>query len=430
MYNEQIEALISAALADGMLTEKEKQILFKKAQTMGIDLDEFEMVLDARLVELQKAEKEKAEKSAPKSNKYGDVRKCPVCGALVPALAGACAECGYEFSGLAENLSSQKLSERLIAIEKECESEKQKEFSKFTPTSWDADAKKVEIQSEKERLDRKYKKLLKQRQKTLIETFPIPNTKADLFEFITSLSPKVSEGNHNYLKRAYRVKLDECIIKAKSLFPNDSVLTKIIEEDRKLQEKKKKKNITIVGICFAVVTIIIVVTSILVNNYLLRTNDEKCSAAMLKAISKGNLTKSYKLMTKYEESIYGIDDAIGRLVQAYLDKGDLTNAKKTVDQCMVVYSGYNSDICMPLGYYLIEQGQYEEAEKYMHCYWLSECTDYIYKAALHMCKNGKVQQAEKFYKQKIKQYSQVFDKKPKEKQKFIQMMNDLILSYK
>ena len=30
MYNEQIESLITAALADGVLTEKEKQILFKK----------------------------------------------------------------------------------------------------------------------------------------------------------------------------------------------------------------------------------------------------------------------------------------------------------------------------------------------------------------------------------------------------------------
>lgn len=57
MYDEQIEHLISAALADGVLTEKEKQILFKKAQSLGIDLDEFEMVLDARLVELAKAEK-------------------------------------------------------------------------------------------------------------------------------------------------------------------------------------------------------------------------------------------------------------------------------------------------------------------------------------------------------------------------------------
>ena len=31
MYNEQIENLINLALADGELTEKEKQILFKKA---------------------------------------------------------------------------------------------------------------------------------------------------------------------------------------------------------------------------------------------------------------------------------------------------------------------------------------------------------------------------------------------------------------
>ena len=45
MYDEQLEELIDAALEDGVLTEKEKQVLFKKAQSMGIDLDEFEMVL-------------------------------------------------------------------------------------------------------------------------------------------------------------------------------------------------------------------------------------------------------------------------------------------------------------------------------------------------------------------------------------------------
>ena len=109
MYNEKIEMLINAALADGVLTEKEKQILFKRAQEQGIDLDEFEMVLDARLVELQKAEKERAATSAPKSTKFGDVRKCPVCGALVPALAVSCAECGYEFTGINASSSSQTL---------------------------------------------------------------------------------------------------------------------------------------------------------------------------------------------------------------------------------------------------------------------------------------------------------------------------------
>ena len=35
MYNEKLEELIDAALADGVLTEKEKQVLFKKAQKSG-----------------------------------------------------------------------------------------------------------------------------------------------------------------------------------------------------------------------------------------------------------------------------------------------------------------------------------------------------------------------------------------------------------
>ncbi len=42
------------ALADGELTEKKKQILFKNAEVQGIDLDEFEMVLYARLFERNK----------------------------------------------------------------------------------------------------------------------------------------------------------------------------------------------------------------------------------------------------------------------------------------------------------------------------------------------------------------------------------------
>ena len=54
IYNPMLENLIEMALADGELTEKEKQVLFKRAQAMGIDLDEFEMVLDAKLYERKK----------------------------------------------------------------------------------------------------------------------------------------------------------------------------------------------------------------------------------------------------------------------------------------------------------------------------------------------------------------------------------------
>lgn len=118
MYSERIENLIKAALADGELTDKERQILFKNAQEQGIDLDEFEMVLDARLVELQKEKKEKEAKSTSKSNKFGDVRKCPACGAFVPAMAVSCAECGYEFTGLEASSSVLTLSKEISRIKK------------------------------------------------------------------------------------------------------------------------------------------------------------------------------------------------------------------------------------------------------------------------------------------------------------------------
>lgn len=218
MYNERIEQLISAALADGVLTEKEKQVLFKRAQEQGIDLDEFEMVLDARLVELQKAEKEKAEKSAPKSTKFGDVRKCPVCGALVPALAVSCAECGYEFSGIDASSASQRLAQEIAkAI---------KDVPKSTPDS----LKQMILEGDK-KADVVY---------SIVNNFPIPNTKNDLFDLML------------YLKnQGYQRKFEECLDKANLLFPNDPLFTKIVEDTKK---KNKKEWIIIIG---AVIVILI-----------------------------------------------------------------------------------------------------------------------------------------------------------------------------
>lgn len=98
MYNEQLEKLIEMALVDGELTEKEKQILFKKAEAFGVDLDEFEMVLQAKLFEKQKNNKPVS--AAPTSDKLGDVRKCPACGAIAETFATRCSECGTEFRNI------------------------------------------------------------------------------------------------------------------------------------------------------------------------------------------------------------------------------------------------------------------------------------------------------------------------------------------
>lgn len=52
MYNEQLEQLIDAALVDGILTDKEREVIMKKAQTLGIDADEAEVILEAKVYEL------------------------------------------------------------------------------------------------------------------------------------------------------------------------------------------------------------------------------------------------------------------------------------------------------------------------------------------------------------------------------------------
>lgn len=196
MYNEQLEQLIDAALADGVLTEKEKQVLFKKAQTLGVDLDEFEMVLDARFVKLQKEQ----QSSAPKSNKFGDVKKCPACGAIIQSYQGICQECGYAFENTDANLSSMKLYELLL----------------------------------KENNTRKMK--------YIIETFPIPNTKADLLEFLTALKPRIMDTASEF-SEAYYKKYAECIEKAKVAYIGDKQLQLFIEDFEKLEKEIKKRKI-------------------------------------------------------------------------------------------------------------------------------------------------------------------------------------------
>lgn len=48
-YSDNLEELISMAVADGKITDKEKRALLRRAMDEGIDPDEFEMVLDSRL---------------------------------------------------------------------------------------------------------------------------------------------------------------------------------------------------------------------------------------------------------------------------------------------------------------------------------------------------------------------------------------------
>jgi hypothetical protein len=106
MFNEKLDKLIEMALMDGVVTDKEREVLFKKAQEMGVDLDEFEMVLDAKLVEKQK-------QGAP-TQKKDNVIKCPSCNDIIPALSRVCPSCEYVLDSRKQSSGSEKGLEDLI----------------------------------------------------------------------------------------------------------------------------------------------------------------------------------------------------------------------------------------------------------------------------------------------------------------------------
>lgn len=55
MFSDELEMLINAAIADGEISEKERAILHKRAQAEGVDTDELDMIVEARIAKAKKA---------------------------------------------------------------------------------------------------------------------------------------------------------------------------------------------------------------------------------------------------------------------------------------------------------------------------------------------------------------------------------------
>lgn len=189
----ELDQLIQEYLTDGVLTDKERQVILRKAERMGLDRDEIDLYLDAQVQKIDQAVEEAARK-----NKHGDIKECPKCGAPVSGIEAKCSACGYEFHGLEANKSAQKLAEKLTAI-----------TSNNPPN-------RESLQAD------------------VITSFPVPTTKEDLMEFLISMTSKEKLLGHFYpertLKEAYRAKMSECITKARINFSNDPTMQQIVAE--------------------------------------------------------------------------------------------------------------------------------------------------------------------------------------------------------
>ncbi len=80
----EIEKLIELALADGQITEKERNVIIKKASDFGINQDEIEIIIEAK-------------KHLKEKETVASQIKCPSCGKRISGLAKTCS-CGYVFN--------------------------------------------------------------------------------------------------------------------------------------------------------------------------------------------------------------------------------------------------------------------------------------------------------------------------------------------
>jgi len=238
MISENLNSLIEFALVDGELSEKEKQILFKKAESEGIDLDEFEMILNAKLFKIKQSQNPQVPPAsinvAPKSDKFGDIKKCPSCGAIVETFSTRCVDCGYDFSNIQANASVQKLFEMINDLECKRDNDETNPIKAFGSVLTKSFGLGVG--------DR-----VNHQKKELISNFPIPNTKSDIIEFLTLALPKAKKaGNfftagsfntpandrnriHNEFVPIWKSKCEQIILKARFTMKEDKKTLEEIE---------------------------------------------------------------------------------------------------------------------------------------------------------------------------------------------------------
>jgi len=87
---EELQALIDQYLTDGVLTDKERQVILRKAEGMGLDRDEIDLYLDAEVQKIDQATDAAVRKQKGKT--------CPYCGGSVPQLTDKCPHCGQNIT--------------------------------------------------------------------------------------------------------------------------------------------------------------------------------------------------------------------------------------------------------------------------------------------------------------------------------------------
>lgn len=89
-YPKELEDLIQEYLTDGIITAKERQVLLNKAASLGLNVDEIDLYIDAQ--------QQKADQQVDAAVRKQRGQTCPFCSGSVPQLADKCPHCGQHLT--------------------------------------------------------------------------------------------------------------------------------------------------------------------------------------------------------------------------------------------------------------------------------------------------------------------------------------------
>jgi hypothetical protein len=269
MYSEKLEKLISIALADGVLTDKGKQILMKTAEAEGIDSDEFEMVLEARLHEMQhqdniknegglpellalldeteQEEKRKLEQNIEKLLKRYGVSSnikviADIAGNIIGAVTGGV---GSVVFNVAKSIFSGN--------------------------------DEAEIEEKIEELKGKTEEHLKLKQQQIISSFPLPASKDKILELLDYISLILKNGKKDFLEDVWKSKFHSIINLTKINFSNDKAfLAEIVIYERQQQRRKNTKIVI-----YAAIAVVCVIAAIFMGMWIYSAEQEHTKAKLV-----------------------------------------------------------------------------------------------------------------------------------------------------
>lgn len=92
---EELDVMSEEYLTDGIITSREREVLLRKADKLGLDRDEIDLYIDAR--------QQKADQAIEIAVNKQRGQSCPYCGGSIPQLTDKCPHCGQTITAEASD---------------------------------------------------------------------------------------------------------------------------------------------------------------------------------------------------------------------------------------------------------------------------------------------------------------------------------------